>query len=126
MNLISKEFIRTIAPQLNLLNTLGGGIAQARLQIDKREKGVIVRVSAPAVSPENLHVVLNEDQLTIFAEFRHSPEEGPAAPLFTRTLKLPAGLNVARIDAVFEGNELLVRIPYAANGESREIDIRQR
>lgn len=126
MNLISKEFIRTIAPQLDLLNTLGGGTAQAQLRIDKREKGVIIRVAIPSVSPDNLHVVLNEDQLTIFAEFRHSPEDGLAAPLFTRTLKLPAGLNTARIDAVFEGAELLVRIPYAANDEPREIDIRQR
>lgn len=125
MNLISKEFIRNIAPQLDLLNTLGGGVAQARVWIDKREKGVIIRVALPSVNPQNFHVVLNENTLTVYAEFRHEPEATLAAPLFSRTLSLPAGLNVSRIDAVFEGAELLVRIPYAANGESREIDIRQ-
>lgn len=40
MNLISREFIRNLAPQLDLLNTLGGGIAQAQLRIDKLAKGV--------------------------------------------------------------------------------------
>ena len=126
MNLISKEFIRNIAPQLDLLNTLGGGIAQVQLRIDKREKGVIIRVAAPSVDPKNFHVVLNENELTVYAEFRHSADDRLAAPLFTRTLQLPAGLNAARTDAVFEGAELLIRIPYAANDEPREIDIKQR
>lgn len=126
MNLISKEFIRNIAPQLDLLNTLGGGIAQARLRIDKREKGVIIRVALPSVRPQNFHVVLNENTLTVYAEFRHTPDDKLAAPLFSRTLSLPGGLNASRIDAVFEGEELLVRIPYAANDEPREIDIKQR
>ncbi|NVO30605.1 Hsp20/alpha crystallin family protein [Hymenobacter lapidiphilus] len=126
MNLISKEFIRNIAPQLDLLNTLGGGIAQAQMRVDKREKGVIVRVALPSVNPQSFHVVLNENTLTVYAEFRHTPDDKLAAPLFSRSLSLPAGLNASRIDAVFEGSELLVRIPYAANDEPREIDIRQR
>ena len=126
MNLISKEFIRNIAPQLDLLNTLGGGIAQARMRVDKREKGVIIRMALPSVNPQNFHVVLNENTLTVYAEFRHSPDDKLAAPLFSRMLNLPAGLNASRIDAVFEGSELLVRIPYAANNEPREIDIKQR
>ncbi|RFP66743.1 Hsp20/alpha crystallin family protein [Hymenobacter lapidiphilus] len=126
MNLISKEFIRNIAPQLDLLNTLGGGIAQAQMRVDKREKGVIVRVALPSVNPQNFHVVLNENTLTVYAEFRHTPDDKLAAPLFSHTLSLPAGLNASRIDAVFEGSELLVRIPYAANDEPREIDIKQR
>ena len=127
MNLISKDFIRTIAPQLDLLNTLGGGIAQATMRIDKQEQGVVVHVAAPSVSPENFHVVLNENVLTVFAEFRHSPEDKTAAPLFSRVLQLPAGLDLSRIDAVFEGQQLHVRIPYqAASPESREINIKQR
>ncbi|GGG39012.1 Hsp20/alpha crystallin family protein [Hymenobacter glacieicola] len=127
MNLISKDFIRNIAPQLDLLNTLGGGIAQATMRIDKQEKGVVVRVAAPSVSPEKFHVVLNNNVLTVFAEYRHSDEDKVAAPLFTRTLTLPATLDLSRIDAVFQGQELHVRIPYHnAATEPREINIKQR
>ncbi|WP_139925196.1 Hsp20/alpha crystallin family protein [Hymenobacter sp. DG01] len=127
MNLISKDFIRNIVPQLDLLNTLGGGIAQATMRIDKREKGVVVRVAAPSVSPENFHVVLNNNVLTVFAEYRHTPEDKLAAPLFSRTLNLPATLDLSRIDAVFEGQELQIRIPYRdAATEPREIIIKQR
>ena len=126
MNLISKDFIRGLMPHLDLMNTIGGGVAQAAMRIDKREKGVVVRIAAPSVSSEKFHVVLKENVLTVYAEFRHSAEDELAAPLFSRVLQLPAGLDLTRIDAVFEGHELQVRIPYQPNAEPREITIKQR
>ncbi|MBD2717143.1 Hsp20/alpha crystallin family protein [Microvirga sp. STR05] len=127
MNLISREFIRNLAPQLDLLNTLGGGIAQAQLRVDKQEQGVVIRVAAPSVSPENIHVVLKNSRLSVFGEFRHQPEDQLAAPLFTRVLDLPADLDLTRIDAVHEQGELRVRIPYAdPTSQQREIKIKQR
>lgn len=126
MKLISQEFIRTIVPQLDLLNTLGGGIAQATMRVDKREKGVVIRVAAPSVHPENFHVVLHNQQLTVYSEYRHEPEAPLAAPLFIRSLELPDTLDLSRIDAVHEGPELLVRIPYKdATNQPREINIRR-
>ncbi|WP_045687679.1 Hsp20/alpha crystallin family protein [Hymenobacter sp. AT01-02] len=127
MNLISKDFIHNIAPQLNLLNTLGGGIAQPVMRVDEREKGVIVRITIPSVNPKNFHVVLNNNHLTVYADYRHTPEDKLVAPLFTRTLALPANLDQNRIDAVFENNELHVRIPFRnTEAQQREIDIKQR
>lgn len=127
MNLISREFIRNMAPQLDLLNTLGGGIAQAQMRVDKLEKGVVVRIAAPSVDPKNFHVVLNNSRLTVYGEFRHQPEDQLGAPLFTRVLDLPANLDLTRIDAVHEHNELRVRIPYKdPASQQREIDIKQR
>ncbi|HEX8351243.1 MAG TPA: Hsp20/alpha crystallin family protein [Hymenobacter sp.] len=127
MKLISQEFIRNIAPQLDLLNTLGGGTAQAMLRVDKRDKGVVVRVAVPSVSPENFHVVLNDNRLTVYCEYRHQADDQLAAPLFAQTLDLPANLDLSRIDAVHQANELRVRIPYkdSAN-QQREIEIKQR
>ncbi|WP_044015333.1 Hsp20/alpha crystallin family protein [Hymenobacter sp. APR13] len=127
MNLISREFIRNLAPQLDLLNTLGGGMAQVQLRVDKREQGVLVRVAAPSVSPENIHVLLNNNRLTVLGEYRHQPEDQLAAPLFTRVLDLPANLDLTRIDAVHEEGELRIRIPYQNPADRpREITIRQR
>ena len=127
MNLISREFIRNIAPQLDLLNTLGGGTAQAAVRVDKREQGVVIRVAVPAVSPENFHVVLDDNRLTVYCEYRHQPQDQMAAPLFAHTLDLAANLDLARIDAVHKGHELQVRIPYKdAAAQKREIEIKQR
>jgi HSP20 family protein len=125
MKLISPKFIRSIAPQLDLLNTIGGGVAQPQLRVDQRPKGVVLRVAMPTVSADSFRVVLNQQKLTVFGEYRHEPEAQLAAPLFVQTLDLPNNLDLARIDAVHEGNELQVRIPFLnPTDQQREIDIR--
>ena len=125
MKLISSKFIQNIAPQLDLLNTIGGGVAQPQLCIDQHPKGVIVRVAMPTVSADRFRVVLNQNKLTVFGEYRHEPDDQLAAPLFVQTLELPANLDATRTDAIHEGQELRVRIPFAnPNGQQREIDIK--
>ena len=127
MKLISQEFIRNIAPQLNLLNTLGGGTAQAQLRVDKVAKGVVVRVAAPSVRPENFHVLLDNNRLTVYCDYRHEEDDKMSAPLFAQTLDLPANLDLDRIDAVHEANELRIRIPFQDSASRRrEIDIKLR
>ena len=125
MKFISQEFIRSIAPQLDLLNTIGGGVAQPQFRIDQRPKGVMVRIAMPTVSADSFRVVLNQQKLTVFGEYRHAPDDQMAAPLFVQTLDLPTNLDLARIDAIHEGQELRVRIPFLRSSEQqREIDIR--
>ena len=125
MKLISSKFIRNIAPQLDLLNTIGGGVAQPQLRVEQRRQSVLVRVAMPTVEAERFHVVLNNQRLTVYGEFRHEPTDQLAAPLFMQTLDLPANLDIARIDAVHEAGELRVRIPFnSAADEQRGIDIR--
>ncbi|RTQ48566.1 Hsp20 family protein [Hymenobacter gummosus] len=127
MKLISQEFLHNIAPQLDLLNTLGGGVAQPQVRVHKREQGVVIRVSAPSVRPETFHVVLNNNRLDVFAEYRHAAEDKLVAPLFVQSFELPEELDVTRIDAVHENDELRVRIPYQdPSNRQREINIRRR
>jgi HSP20 family protein len=72
-------------------------------------------------------VVLHHNRLTVYCDFRHQPEDKLSAPLFAQSLELPDTLDLTRIDAVHENNELQVRIPYKdATGKPREIDIRHR
>ncbi|GAA4352686.1 hypothetical protein GCM10023185_12620 [Hymenobacter saemangeumensis] len=125
MKLISPEFIHNIAPQLDLLNTIGGGVAQAQMRVDQRQKGLILRVAVPSLRPESFHVVLNNQRLTVYGEYRNSPEDAMAAPLFVQNLDLPLNLDLSRIDAVHEGQELQIRIPFKnPSDQQREIDIR--
>ena len=125
MKLISPKFIRSLAPQLDLLNTIGGGVAQPRLRVEQRPKGVVVRVAVPSVGPDHFRVVLNERRLTVLSEFRHQPGDPLAAPLFFQTLDLPQNLDLNRIEAVHQDGELHVRIPFSNPADqTREIDVR--
>ena len=125
MKLISSKFIHNIAPQLDLLNTIGGGVAQPQIRVDRRSKSVMLRVAMPTVSADRFRVVLNNQKLTVFGEYRHEPDDQLGAPLFVQTLDLPTNLDLTRIDATHEGRELHSRIPFSnTNDEQREIDIR--
>ncbi|RZK16090.1 MAG: Hsp20 family protein [Hymenobacter sp.] len=125
MKLISREFIRNIAPQLDLLNTIGGGVAQPTLRVNQRPKGVVLHVAMPSVAAQQFHVVLNNNNLTVYGEYRHQPDDKLAAPLFVQQLNLPANLDLASINATHEGGELRVAIPFKdAPSQQREIDIR--
>ena len=125
MKFISREFIRTIAPQLDLLNTIGGGVAQPALRVNKRPKGVVLHVAMPSVPAESFHVVLKDNHLTVYGEYRHGPGDQLAAPLFVQTLDLPKNLDLTAINATHEGGELRVAIPFrdAEANQPREIDI---
>ena len=125
MKFISRDFIRSIAPQLDLLNTIGGGVAQPQLRVNERPKGVVLHVAMPTVPAESFHVMLKDSQLTVYGEYRHAPEAQLAAPLFIQTLDLPQNLDLASINASHENGELRVAIPFkdAAESPPREIDI---
>ena len=125
MKFISPKFIRTIAPQLDLLNTIGGGVAQHQLRVDQHPQGMVLRVTMPTVPTENFRVVLNQQKLTVYGEYRHESTDKLSVPLFVQTLDLPNNLDLSRIDAVHKGRELRVRIPFLnPTDQQREIDIR--
>ncbi|MFC7666391.1 hypothetical protein ACFQT0_02335 [Hymenobacter humi] len=66
--------------RLDLLNTIGGGVAQPKLRIEQKPKGVLMRVAMPTVAAESFRVVLNQQKLTVFGEFRHQPDDEPGRP----------------------------------------------
>jgi len=121
-----KQFLRNIAHQIDLLNTIGGGVSETYVDIKKYNRGAVINVWAAGVNPESFKVVLHNNQLTLFSIL--SSEENPemAAPLFNRTFILPPQVDLGRIEAVHEDGQLQVRLPYfEGSNKPREIEIRQ-
>lgn len=121
----NKEFLKQIANQIDLVNTLGGGISLPQVKVDKHDKGAVIRVAIPSVSPEAYQIALNQNQLTVLAVHRAGNNPEAAAPLFSQVFMLPPQVNLSRIDAVFAGNELQIRLPYHESVfQPRNIDIK--
>ncbi|CAN5901737.1 hypothetical protein BH24BAC1_BH24BAC1_23210 [soil metagenome] len=121
-----KNILRNLANQIDLINTINGGVAETMVRVDKRKRGAIIRVSAPSVQPEAFQVVLHNNILIVFSTLKREDNPELVAPLFHQTYLLPPQVNLSGIEAVHENNELQVRLPYyVATNEPRIIQIKQ-
>lgn len=120
-----KKFLQNIAQYIDLTNTIGGGVSQPSVRMDKRKNGTLLRVKLPGVEPEQWQVVVDRNNLVVMA--LHQKEESPAmqVPLFHQNFVLPPHADLAQLKATFEGNELRVTIPFLPQGpRALEIEVR--
>ncbi|WP_299706521.1 Hsp20/alpha crystallin family protein [uncultured Pontibacter sp.] len=121
----NKEFLRSIAHQIDLLNTLGGGVSETYTEIKKKKKGAVIRVWAAGVSPEAFRVVLHQNQITVFSVLQNEENPEMAIPMFTRIFMLPPQVDLSRIEAVYKNGELRVKLPYHDSAlNPHQIDIK--
>jgi HSP20 family protein len=107
-----KAFLRNIAQQIDLLNTLGGGISETYTEVVKKKKGAVIHVWAAGVNPESFRVVLHQNQITIMSMLHSTDNPEMAAPMFTRIFTLPPQVDLSRIKAIYKHGELRVKLPY--------------
>lgn len=120
-----KKFLQQIAHQIDVLNTLGGGVSLPQVKINKHEKGAVIRLAIPSVNPEAYQIALNQNQLTIMAVHRFDNNPEQAIPLFSQQFMLPPQVDLSRIDAIFVDQELQVRLPcHTSVYKTRNIDIK--
>jgi len=117
-----KKFLQNVAQYIDLTNTIGGGVSQPVVQMDKRKNKAVLRVQLPGVEPEQWQVVVDKNTLTIMA--LHQNEQSPAMqmPLFSQNFVLPPQADFAQLKASFVDRELRVVIPFLPQGP-RVLDI---
>lgn len=128
--------LRGFGPQLDLLNTLNGGVAQAAIQVRQRRRDVVITIAAPSLDPEAFAISLDADQrLTISSS--NSPLDastsGPLppdhrVPLLRQQFALPPQIDPDRIEATFSRDRLRVRLPFRDPADdsrsARRIEVR--
>lgn len=120
----NKEFLRSVAQHLDLMNTVSGGVSDTYVMLDQKKKGAVLRVMTPSVQPERLHVLLDGHMLTVYSELHHEENPELQVPMFYRAFRLPGNVNLDQVKAVYTDGELQVRLPYYPKGP-RQIEIEQ-
>ena len=119
-----KKFLQNIAHYIDVTNTVGGGVIQPQVRLQKRKKEAVLQVLLPGVEAAQCQAILDKNQLTLMA--LHQNEDYPAmqAPLFHQNFVLPANIDYAQVRVVHAGRELRVHLPYLPSGP-RLLDIEQ-
>ena len=122
MNNKFKHLLNTV----DLLNTLNGGESEPFLSFREEPGAREVRIRVPGVSKEMLQVEIVDNELSVFY---HIPMEtsGKQVYLPKEVVRqtLPFFIEIPAIKASFEGNELVVKLPFneLSSGYNRKVPI---
>jgi HSP20 family protein len=110
-----------------------GGSRIYRLAVDAydTEDAVVILASVPGLNPEDIHINLEDDVLTVEGEFKNPVEdvnyiirERAAEGHFQRSLRLNVPVEVENIEAVFDNGILTLTLPKAAEARPLTIPVK--
>jgi HSP20 family protein len=108
-------------------------LAQQAPSVDivDRDKEIVVRAELPGVEKKDLDVSVDERTLTIRGSNRREEKEEKdnyfrqeiRSGAFSRSVLLPADVNVAKAAATFKGGVLELHLPKARSAKPKKIDV---
>ncbi len=120
---------RGFLKQIDLTNTLNGGVSMTSLDMEEQENSLVITVSAPGVSPESFNIFIDHYKLIILSTLPNEDlmdEENMYIPMFYKAFDIPYFVEGSKIDAVYEDGVLKVILPYREKSTTlqRKIDIK--
>ncbi|MDB5898085.1 MAG: type effector protein [Ramlibacter sp.] len=111
----------------------GGNIVAPRMDISEDDQAFTVTAEMPGARPEDVDVTVEDDVLTIRAERMQERETNRrnyhlverSVGVFQRSLRLPAPVDPAKVQATFDNGVLSVTIPKdGSKAGSRRVQVR--
>jgi len=101
------------------------------LDIFEREGNLMIRASVPGIDPKELEIQIENNVLTIRGEARHEAETNDEKVYrrevsygsFSRSVRLPEGLNLDSVDAEFKNGLVTVSLPRLPEEKPKAVKI---
>jgi HSP20 family molecular chaperone IbpA len=121
-----KKAFRNLLTSVDLLNTINGGVSEPFISYREDQTGREVRIRVPGVAKESLQVEINNNELTVYhiIPLQSLDKWVPMQQIvFHQTL--PYFIEIRGINAVYDDNELVVKLPFnkLARGYSKNIKV---
>lgn len=97
------------------------------LLMDNLEKEVVIRAEAPGFEVGDFDLHIAGDVLTIAAEHKGAqgkPEKESRSVRMSRSVLLPPGLDVDKVEAVYRNGVLEIHLPRKPEAMSRRIEVK--
>lgn len=129
---MEEAFERLFGGPARPANTPVGGVLP--LDITERENKLIVRASIPGVDPKDLDIQVEANVLTIRGESRHESEVKDekvyrreiATGSFSRSIRLPEGLDLNAVDAEFRNGVVTISLPRVVEEKPKALKVNVR
>jgi HSP20 family protein len=102
------------------------------LDLTETKDALVVKVEMPGMDPNDIHVALQENLLTITGEKKEEKEEKDAryhrmersAGAFTRSVRLPVAVDGSKVTATFKNGLLTVTLPKTPGAKGTMIPVK--
>jgi len=111
---------------VDVLNTLNGGTSEPSIIFHEEEEGREIKIRVPGIEKEALQVEVHNNNLSIYYVLPLvSAGKEIQVPKIVYNRNIPYFVDIQRIHAQYEGNELRVQLPFnpLANGYHKTIGI---
>lgn len=113
---------------IDVLNTVNGGVSEPQMNMSHFEEYREIRLKVPGIKQEDVHVEVHNNNLSIYYFINMvSNETLVQLPRFVYNRSVPYFIDINKINARIENEELIVKLPFnkLANGYHKEIKINQ-
>jgi len=122
-----KKYLNLLT-SVDVMNTLHGGRTEPRLTLKQHTDSREIRVKIPGIAPEQIEVEVNNNRVSVFYDMNIvSGNTVIVLPYSVYNKEQPYFVDVSKIIAEVENDELVVRLPFnrLANGYHRKIRTRK-
>lgn len=128
MKVEDRVLIKNLAKTAEIVNTINGGMSQAKMLMTKSEQEWIVRLKVPGVSPDKLKIEVRDNQMFIFHILADNNSSGIALPYLITAFMISPKIDFDEIMAEYDKGEVRVHMPLDewSDGHEREIEIIKR
>lgn len=127
MKKMNKNFLNyDLITGIDILNTINGGSVEPTVKFSKFPEYHEIKVKAPGIAEEQLHVNIENNQLVIFYQLDiESQGKSVPVPRIVYNKAIPFFIDTQNINAQHSGNTLTVQLPFneLANGYHRDVPI---
>jgi HSP20 family molecular chaperone IbpA len=122
---MNKQY-KDLLTSVDVLNTLHGGVSQASVALRQLASSREICVKVPGINREALQVEVNNDKLSVFYLIPiESNGKMIYMPQVVYNKVIPYFIDISEINASYEGDELIVQLPYnkLSSGYNKKIEI---
>jgi HSP20 family protein len=123
----NKEILTEIANQIDLINTINGGVSMTSVNVVQEDDHFIIKVKTPGINKFAYHVELTNNKILIYTLIKVDKRDSEVEiPSFVQYFPIPNDVNGDDIQADFEDGELKVKVPFNNDQEQkvRKIEIK--
>ena len=123
----NKNYLDLIT-SIDVLNTVNGGVSEPKMNMNHYQDFREIRIKVPGIKQEEVHVEVHNNNLSIYYYINMvSVDKLIQLPRFVYNRSVPYFIDINKINARLEDDELIVKLPFnrLANGYHKDIKVNQ-